>query len=299
MEPGDAAPPLCGIGWRHGHEAELLTQRPALPFIEVHSENYFQPGGAALQALLLARERYAVSLHGVGLSLGSACGLDAWYLDQLVRLAERVQPLRISDHASFARVPLDGQVLHGADLLPVAFSRASLELLLGNVQQAQERLRRPLLVENLSAYLEWAPDAAEAPIAETAFLDELCRRSGCGLLLDLNNLMVNALNRRGGDVGPALQDALDWVDALRTVPGEIHLAGHGAQQGLVVDDHGAPVADAVWQLYVHTLRRFGPVPTLIEWDTRLPAFDRLLAEARQADAWAAHALMPKEACHVP
>ncbi len=290
MELANARLPLCGIGWRHGHEAALLEQRPVLPFIEVHSENYFQPGGAALQSLLLARECYALSLHGVGLSLGSACGLDPWHLEQLATLVERVQPLRVSDHASFARVPVGEQVLHGADLLPVAFSRASLALMVRNVEQVQERLRRPLLVENLSAYLDWMPDDAQGPMAETAFLDELCRRSGCGLLLDLNNLMVNALNRRGGELAAALPDALGWIDALCTVPGEIHLAGHSAQQGLIVDDHGDHVADAVWQLYAHALHRFGPVPTLIEWDTRLPSFEVLLAEARKADAQAASVL---------
>lgn len=298
MRAADAPLALCGIGWRHGHEAELLERRPPLPFIEVHSENYFQPGGAALQTLMLAREHYPVSLHGVGLSLGSASGLDPWHLDRLASLAERVQPLRISDHASFARVPLAGEVLHGADLLPVSFSRAALDLMVSNVQQAQERLGQALLVENLSAYLDWAVEPAEEPLAEVEFLDALCRRSGCGLLLDLNNLMVNALNRRGGDAQQALQDALDWVHALHTVPGEIHLAGHSRQQGLVVDDHGDHVAEPVWRLYEQTLRRFAqPVPTLLEWDTRLPALDLLLAEARQADTVAAAAL-PCEARHL-
>ena len=197
-----------------------------------------------------------------------------------------MQPVRVSDHASFARVPLDGSAVHGADLLPVAFGAASLTLMVANVQQAQDALRQPLLVENLSAYLDWHLDPAEEPLAETEFLDALCQRSGCGLLLDLNNLLVNAKNRRGGDGALALADAMAWVDALRTVPGEIHLAGHSAQQGLVVDDHGDPVSEAVWALYAHALGRFGAVPTLIEWDTRLPPFPVLLAEARQADCLA-------------
>ena len=261
----------------------MLEERPRLPFIEVHSENYFQPGGAARQALLQAREHYPVSLHGVGLSLGSACGLDPRHLAQLARLAAQVQPVRVSDHDSFARVPLDGSVVHGADLLPVAFGAASLRLMVANVQQAQDALRQPLLVENLSAYLDWHLDPAEEPLAETEFLDALCQRSGCGLLLDLNNLLVNALNRRAGDAAQALSDAVAWVDALRTVPGEIHLAGHSAQQGLIVDDHGDPVSEAVWSLYAHAIRRFGAVPTLIEWDTRLPPFAELLAEAHHAD----------------
>ncbi|MGM9515182.1 DUF692 domain-containing protein [Roseateles sp. DB2] len=286
----DTVAALCGIGWRHGHEAELLERRPPLPFIEVHSENYFQPGGAALQTLSLAREHYPVSLHGVGLSLGSASGLDPWHLAQLARLAERIQPLRISDHASFARVPLKGQMVHGADLLPVSFTRASLNLMVSHVQQVQDRLGQPLLIENLSAYLDWSPEAGEGPMAEVDFLDELCRRSGCGLLLDLNNLMVNALNRRGGAEALALQDVAAWVASLRTLPGEIHLAGHSRQQGLVVDDHGDHVSEPLWRLYQHTLQRFGRrIPTLIEWDTRLPTLDLLLAEARRADAVAAQA----------
>ncbi len=294
MQAADADPALCGIGWRHGHEAELLERRPPLPFIEVHSENYFQPGGAALQTLMLAREHYPVSLHGVGLSLGSASGLDAGHLDRLARLAERVQPLRISDHASFARVPMEGQVLHGADLLPVPFSRRCLDRMVSQVQQAQERLRQPLLVENLSAYLAWTPEAEEGPLAEVEFLDQLCRRSGCGLLLDLNNLMVNALNRHGGVWEPAQQDCLDWVQALHGVPGEIHLAGHSRQQGLIVDDHGDHVADPVWRLYRQTLRHFGrDIPTLVEWDTRLPPLDLLLAEARRADEIAAEVLQDR------
>lgn len=279
-------PALCGIGWRHGHEAALLEERPRLPFIEVHSENYFQPGGAARQVLLQARECYPVSLHGVGLSLGSACGLDREHLAQLASLAEQVQPVRLSDHASFARAPVEGQVVHGADLLPIAFSEASLTLMIANVQQAQDALRRPLLVENLSAYLDWQLRPEEGPLAETAFLDTLCQRSGCGLLLDLNNLLVNALNRCGGDAALALEQAERWLDGLKTVPGEIHLAGHSAQEGLVVDDHGDPVPEAVWALYARALGRFGAVPTLIEWDTRLPSLGVLLAEARRADALA-------------
>lgn len=283
-------PALCGIGWRHGHEAALLDARPVLPFIEVHSENYFQPGGAARQVLLQAREVYPVSLHGVGLSLGSACGLDCEHLTQLAALAELVQPLRISDHASFARVPLGGQVVHGADLLPIAFGKASLDLMVANVQQAQDVLRRPLLVENLSAYLHWQLSPEDGSLAETTFLDALCQRSGCGLLLDLNNLLVNALNRCGGNTARAQAEAQAWIDALKTPPGEIHLAGHSAQDGLIVDDHGDHVAEAVWSLYARAVRRFGAVPTLVEWDTRLPSLEVLLAEARRADA-VAHAVL--------
>ena len=151
--------PDVGIGWRHPHYAALLEQRPRLDFIEVHSENFFAPGGAALAVLREGRASYPVSLHGVGLSLGSACGVDAWHLDQLARLVEAIDPVRVSDHASFARGALNTNpgsgLVHGADLLPIPFTREALDVLCANVQQVQERLRRPIAVENLSAYLRW------------------------------------------------------------------------------------------------------------------------------------------------
>ncbi|WP_046112227.1 DUF692 domain-containing protein [Aquincola tertiaricarbonis] len=271
--------PAAGIGWRQPHEAELLQRRPALGFIEVHSENYFAEGGAALAVLARAREAYALSLHGVGLALGSAAGLDAWHLDRLAMLAQRMQPVRVSDHACFARAPqaAGGPVVHGNDLLPLGFNDESLRILCSNVQRVQERLRRPIGVENLAAYLGWADDT----LAEPQFFNELARRTGCWLLLDLNNIAVNALN---AGLDP-LAEGRAWVDALdaRQV-GEIHLAGYDDSGDIVVDDHGSRVHPPVWQLYAHAVRRLGPVPTLIEWDTDLPALDVLLEEAARADA---------------
>ena len=272
------APAPVGIGWRAPHYRELLSSLPAVDFIEVHSENFFGEGGAALALLGQAREHYPVSLHGVGLALGSAEGLDPWHLDHLARLVERVQPVRVSDHASFARVALrgGGPVVHGSDLLPIAFTDASLDLMVEHVQQVQERLRRPILVENLSAYLRWEDDY----LAEPEFFNALARRSGCGLLLDVNNLVVNALNRCASD---PTAEACAWVDALDAgIAGEIHLAGYNATWPLVIDDHGSPVHDTVWPVYRHALRHLGPVPSLIEWDTDLPALDVLLAEAWRA-----------------
>lgn len=268
----------CGIGWRHPHHEELLQRLPPLPFIEVHSENHFGAGGAARALLLQACEQYPLSLHGVGLGLGSVAGVDPDHLDQLAALVEACEPVRVSDHACFARVPGLGGFQHAADLLPIAFDEASLQRLCQAVQQVQERLRRPLAVENLSAYLGWARPG----LAEPEFFNELTRRSGCSLLLDLNNLMVNALNR--GEPHP-LQACQDWVDRIR--PGsvaEIHLAGHSQPiDGLVIDDHGSAVSEPVWALYRHTCRRLGPVPCLIEWDTELPPLDTLLAQAQRAD----------------
>jgi uncharacterized protein (UPF0276 family) len=276
--PPPAASLPVGIGWRQPHYAELLERRPPLGFIEVHSENFFAEGGAALAVLEQGRAHYELSLHGVGLSLGSAAGLDPWHLDRLAALVDRMEPLRVSDHASFARAPRHegGPVVHGSDLLPIAFTDASLALMVRHVQQVQERLRRPLLVENISAYLAWDDDH----IAEPEFFNELARRTGCGLLLDLNNLVVNALNRGARD---PVAEACAWVDALDPgLVGEIHLAGYDDTGPLVIDDHGSPVHEPVWRVYRHAMARLGPCPTLIEWDTALPALDVLLGQATLA-----------------
>jgi uncharacterized protein (UPF0276 family) len=270
---------LCGIGLRQPHYAQVLEERPPLAFVEVHSENFFGDGGAALAVLHQAREHYPVSLHGVGLSLGSAAGLDAWHLDRLACLVARIEPERVSDHASFARAPqrAGGPVLHGNDLLPLAFTRESLDIMVSNVTQVQERLRRPILVENLSAYLAWA----DQEMSEPEFFNALARRSGCGLLLDVNNLVVNALNERAED---AVASACAWVDAIDAhAVGEVHLAGYVDTGEIVIDDHGSRVHEPVWQVYRHAMARLGPTPTLVEWDTDLPPLDVLLDEARRAE----------------
>jgi len=284
---------ITGIGWRHAHERDLLQGRPALPFVEVHSENFFGDGGAALALLQEARSVYDVSLHGVGLGLGSAVGLDDWHLDRLAALVRRVDPVRVSDHASFARAPRRaGQApVHASDLLPVAFTPASLDILAANVQRVQDRLARPIGVENLSAYLGWADDS----MPEGEFFDALARRTGCWLLLDVNNLVVNALNAGAAD---PVRAACDFIDALTPAAvGEIHLAGFSrGGDGMVVDDHGSRIHPPVWQAYAHAVTRLGPVPTLVEWDTALPAFDVLLGEAREADR-VAHATLRDRAAH--
>jgi uncharacterized protein (UPF0276 family) len=273
-----------GVGWRAPHQQALLGQPVDLGFVEVHSENYLASGSGAQALLLRAREQVAVSLHGVGLSLGSAMGLDAAHLERLAQLVERVQPCRVSDHAAFSRVALPlgpggtRTVVHGCELLPISFSATSLAVMERHVQQVQERLRRPLLVENISAYLQ--RDAAGR--SEPEFFNQLAQRTGCGLLLDLNNLMVNALNQ--GSRQP-LADACAWVDQINPgIVGEIHLAGYADPEpgALVIDDHGSPVRDSVWQLYHHALRRLGRVPTLVEWDTALPTWEVLVGQAHQA-----------------
>ena len=279
-----------GIGWRHPHYAELLQRQPSLGFLEVHSENFFASGGAALAVLEQGRRDYPISLHGVGLSLGSAVGLDAWHLDQLASLVERVDPVRVSDHASFARGMFQGVTVHAADLLPLPLSDEALHVLCTHVQQVQERLKLPFMVENLSSYLTWRTPQMGHAWSEADFLVELSRRTGCALLVDVNNIYVNALNaQKAGRIGDPMQSCQDWLDAIPpSAVGEMHLAGHShvadEYGDIVVDDHGSRVCDAVWALYRYALARFGSVPTLLEWDTDLPALDVLLDEAALARA---------------
>ena len=279
VRPPSATAPGVGIGLRQPHYRQVVEGTPRLGFVEVHSENFFADGGAALALLHEARERYPVSLHGVGLGLGSAAGIDPWHLDRLERLVRRIDPVRVSDHASFARVAGAAGLVHGADLLPVAFSAAALDILAGNVGRVQDRLRRPILVENLSAYVAFADDA----IDEAEFFAQLCRRTGCGLLLDVNNLMVNAINATDRRAAEALARCRAFIDALPPGSvGEIHVAGYDDAGTLAIDDHGSRVRTEVWALCEHALRRCGPLPVLVEWDTDLPPLDVLLDEAARA-----------------
>jgi uncharacterized protein (UPF0276 family) len=276
-----------GIGWRQPHYAQLMVEQPALDFLEVHSENFYAPGGAALAVLEQGRNHYPVSLHGVGLSLGSAAGLDDWHLAQLARLVERIDPVRVSDHASFARGRFAGGLVHAADLLPLPFTAEALDVLCANVQRVQDRLQRRFMVENLSAYLQWHAQDQQA-LAEPDFLNSLAQRTGCMLLVDVNNIYVNALNAQlGGQCADPLAACCDWLGRIAPDSvGELHLAGHcrvsDAHGEIVIDDHGSRVCPPVWQLYRHALDCFGPVPTLIEWDTDVPALEVLLDEAERA-----------------
>ncbi len=276
----------AGVGLRHAHHVQALQPPGNLPvpaFVEVHAENFFADGGAALQVLDAARAAWPLSLHGVGLGLGSAAGIDDWHLDRLQRLVQRCEPLLVSDHACFGRVAMqaDGPVVHGADLLPIAVTPAALDILASNVAQVQDRLRRPILVENLAACLRWADDSLDEP----DFLNALARRSGCGLLLDVNNLVVNARNDHPGDLARAEATACAWIDCIDAAAvGEIHLAGHDASGDLVIDDHGSAVNALVWRVFAHAVRRLGPRPTLVEWDLNLPPWPVLLDEAVHAEA---------------
>jgi uncharacterized protein (UPF0276 family) len=280
-------PGLAGIGWRHPHYRELLERLPALGFIEVHSENFFADGGAARELLRQARQHYALSLHGVGLSLGSVGPLDDWHLERLARLVDEFEPWLVSDHASFSRgVPRGASTsIHSNDLLPLPVDAAALNTLIDHVDQVQTRLGRRIAVENVSAYLGLSA-RADPPEVEANFLRELAERSGCLLLVDVNNIVVNATNAqcRGAAID-VVRHCIDWLACIPPqLVAEIHLAGHDGSGDIVIDHHGAPVTHEVWQVYRAAITRFGAVPTLIEWDNHLPGFDVLLAEATLATA---------------
>lgn len=269
----------AGIGLRAPHYREVLRDLPALDFLEVHSENFFHAGGAALATLEAARVHYPLSLHGVGLSLGSADGLRLPHLEKLAALVERFEPALVSEHMAWAAV--DG--LHLADLLPLPTTREALATMAGHVDAIQTRLRRPILIENISSYLRFR----DAELSDLEFLAELARRTGCGVLLDVNNLYVNAINH-----------GFDALAELQRLPaacvGEIHLAGHSETPLGLIDTHGTPVCEDVWQLYRAAIAHCGVVPTLIERDTDIPPLAELLAEADQAR----QLMQAEEAVHV-
>jgi hypothetical protein len=252
--------------------AEVLATRPAVGWLEVHAENYMG-GGPAVRTLERIRRDYPLTLHGVGLSLGSADGIDDRQLERLAALVERLQPALVSEHLSWSSA--GGVYLN--HLLPLPYTEETLDLVSAHVERAQHRLGRRLLVENPSSYLR----LRESPIPEPEFLNALAARTGCGLLCDVNNIYVSCQNL-GGDAAVYLA-ALD----ARAV-GEIHLAGHAVNdadgRAILIDDHGSPVATAVWRLYERALARFGSVPTLIEWDTDVPALSVLLEQASMASA---------------
>jgi len=264
-------PFAAGVGLRFPHQERFLGERPQVAWLEVHAENYLG-GGTARRCLDTLRRDYPLSLHGVGLSLGSAEGLDPLHLERIAALVEQLQPQLVSEHLSWSVV--DRRYL--ADLLPLPMTEESLEVMGRHVEQVQERLRRPILIENPSTYLEFE----HSSIPEWEFLDALARRTGCGLLCDVNNVFVSASNHGW--------DACEYLRGLPAAAiGEVHLAGHTTRilpDGAIVriDDHGSRVAPAVWELYRQALRLFGPRPTLIEWDTDIPALETLMEEAAHA-----------------
>ena len=262
-------PTGVGIGLRTPHVRQVLEERPPMPWLEIHSENYYVDGGPALKALDRIRVDYPLSLHGVGMSLGSTDPLDRAHLAKLARLIERTEPAFVSEHLCWSGV--DGRALN--DLLPLPYTEEALAHVCQRVAAVQDFLGREILVENVSSYLAFA----EATIPEWEFVAAVARRTGCKLLCDVNNIHVNAVNHGF--------DADGYLAALpHEAVAEIHLAGFDVTETCLIDTHGAPVAPAVWALYRRAIARFGPVPTLIEWDTDIPPLATLLAEAATAQA---------------
>jgi uncharacterized protein (UPF0276 family) len=264
-----------GIGLRVLHYRRLLEQRPALGWLEVHTENYLARSGWDWHVLQSLRRDYPISLHGVGLGLGSSHGFSEDHLERVRQLDEAIEPALVSEHLSWGALR-DRQL---NDLLPLRLDGAALDLVAARVERVQEVLKRRILIENVSTYLRFAGDA----MSEAEFLATLARRTGCGILLDVNNLYVNQCNHG--------EDAIAALDALAGLPpgtvGELHLGGHLVTSLAVIDHHGDRIAPPVWALYREALMRFGAVPTLVEWDTDVPALEVLLDEARKAEQVAA------------
>jgi uncharacterized protein len=261
-------PARAGVGLRTPHYREVLDTHPDIPWFEVHSENFFADGGPAHAMLTAVRRDYPLSLHGVGLSLGSTDPLNRWHLDKVKALIERYQPGLVSEHLSWSSV--GGRYLN--DLLPLPYTEEALHHISARIQQAQDYLGRQILIENLSSYLQFSTST----IPEWEFITAVAQHSGCGVLLDVNNVYVNARNHGF--------DAADYLQAIPVAAvGEMHLAGHTDEGDCLIDTHSRPVAPAVWSLYEQAVRRFGRVPTLIEWDADIPPLTVLMSEAAQAD----------------
>lgn len=270
----DALPPRAGLGLKPEHYDHVLEHRPDVGFFEVHAENYMGAGGPPHRYLEAVAGLYPLSLHGVGLSIGAARPLDKAHLRRLRDLVERYRPQSFSEHLAWSTH--DTGFLN--DLLPLPYTPETLARVIDHVDEAQQAIGRRLLLENPSTYMLFR----ESSIDEIDFLDAIAARTGCGLLLDVNNVVVSSVNHR--------VDAADYIDRFPVERvGEIHLAGYdetvdGAGDRLLIDAHGSPVKADVIELYRHALARTGPVPTLIEWDNDVPDFPTLLAEATRADA---------------
>ena len=266
-------PQNTGIGLRQPHYQDILEQKPSVGFLEAHSENYFSAGGPNLYYLEKAAEIYPISLHGVGLSLGSADGLNKEHLTKLKKLVDYINPFLVSDHISWSHT----NGVHIPDLLPVPYTEEALDIICTNIDHMQNELGRQILAENPSSYLAFK----ESAISEVGFLKEIVARTNCRILLDLNNILVSEHNIN--------LDAAHYLNEIPTdIVGEIHLAGYHTNvlengKEVRIDTHGYPVYDELWDFYRTAIQKLGPVPTLIEWDTDIPELDTLVAEAKKAD----------------
>jgi uncharacterized protein len=273
MSNPSALPARAGVGFKPAHFRDILAAAQPVGFFEVHAENYMGAGGPPHAQLAALRERHPLSLHGVGLSIGSMQPLDREHLTRLRRLCDRYEPACFSEHLAWSSH--DG--IYFNDLLPLPYTPQTLARVAEHVETVQQALGRPMLLENPSSYVS----LADSTIAEVEFLAEVAKRTGCGLLLDVNNVFVSCTNLGGR--------ASDYLDAfpLDRVQ-EIHLGGHHADAAdagarLLIDAHGSPVAEAVWELYAHVLARTGPIPTLIEWDNDVPDWPTLRDETLAAE----------------
>lgn len=265
---GGGLPARAGIGLRNKHHQQVIDDQPAVAWLEVHSENFFGAGGEPLRILEAVRRHYPLSLHGVGMSLGSSDELSLRHLRKLKALVDRIEPAAVSEHLCWSSV--NGRYLN--DLLPLPYTEEAISHIVARIDRMQEVLGRTIMIENVSSYLRFSG----AEMQEWEFLAEASRRSGCEILLDVNNIHVSAVNHGF--------DALTYLRGIpRDVVGEIHLAGFSEVDDFLVDTHSRQVQDVVWQLYAEALQRFGPIATLIEWDNDIPELAVLLAEAQKAE----------------
>lgn len=278
-------PAIAGIGLKPDHYDDILNTRPAPLWFEIHAENYMSDGGPHHKYLETIRADYPLSVHGVSLSIGSAQPLNRRLLERTRTLMDRYQPALVSEHLSWS---VAGETYFN-DLLPLPYTEETLRLAIAHIDETQDVLGHQILIENPSTYLQFV----DSPIPEHELLSEIVARTGCGLLVDVNNLYVNARNHG--------VDTAAWLAGIPAAAvGEIHLAGHNVNtygdQEILIDDHGSEVCDPVWELYQRALDLFGPKPSLIEWDTRIPTFDVLMTEAGRANQYL-QALAEPEALH--
>lgn len=267
-------PDRVGIGYKPQHFSALMEAPGPVHWLEIHAENYMGDGGRSLAQLRALAERFPISVHGVGLSIGGEAPLDPDHLARLKHLCDWLTPASFSEHLAWST--------HGDhflnDLLPLPYTEATLARVCDHIDALQEAIGRQMLLENPSTYLAFA----DSTMDEVTFLSEIAKRTGCGLLLDVNNVFVSATNQNWNPVA--------YIDAFPlTQVGEIHLGGHDEEEDehgapLLIDSHGREVVDPVWTLYAHTIARGGAKPTLIEWDTNVPDFPVLEAEAARAAA---------------
>ncbi len=266
-------PAVAGIGLKSEHFKDILKNKPKPLWFEVHTENYMSDGGPHHKRLTDIRNDYCLSFHGVSLSIGSGGPLNLSILERTKKLINRYEPSLVSEHLSWSVF----EQTYFNDLLPLPYTEEALRMVIDHVNQTQNFLNRQILIENPSTYLQFV----ESTIPEHEFFNEIARKSGCGLLVDVNNLYVNGKNHK--------TNIEDWINGIDPqLVQEIHLAGHHVNkvdgQEILIDDHGSRVSEAVWDIYETALKHFGAVPSLIEWDTRLPAFDILKAEADKANS---------------